>query len=264
MLPFVGRDDSARPLAPSLRELPPQAAEGVFLFRTKTGDADSSALRPQNDVGGRSMLPFVGRDDSAHPLAPSLRELPPQAAEGVFLFRTKTRATDSSALRPQNDVGERSVLPFVGRDDSARPLRGRQNPFLFPCRKKKRFLKSKEKGAFESWGAVRCPAAACVFTPPSGTGPGRYGLCGRNREKRAFYLSAAWAGAGRGVGPRAAIGRPPLNPPRSTGRWPGGAAGERRLRPNWGPGRRRWRRCRRRPAFPAPPGRWCCPCCGRR
>ena len=83
-----------------------------------------------------------------------------------------------------------------------------QNPFLFPCRKKKRFLGSKEKGAFENWSAVRCPAAACVFTPPSGTGPGRYGLCGRNREKRAFYLSAAWAGAGRGVGPRAAIGRP--------------------------------------------------------
>ena len=57
-------------------------------------------------------------------LAPSLRELPPQAAEGVFLFRTKTGDADSSALRPQNDVGERSVLPFVGRDDSARPLRG--------------------------------------------------------------------------------------------------------------------------------------------
>ena len=68
-----------------------------------------------------------------------------------------------------------------------------QNPFLFPCRKKKRFLESKEKGAFEIWCAVGCPAAACVFTPPWGTGPGRYGLCGRNREGRIFYLSAAWA-----------------------------------------------------------------------
>ena len=68
-----------------------------------------------------------------------------------------------------------------------------QRPFLFPCRKKKRFLGSKEKGAFEIWGAVRCSAAAPIFTSPLCTGPGRYGLCGRNREKRMFYLSAAWA-----------------------------------------------------------------------
>ena len=80
-------------------------------------------------------------------------------------------------LRPQNDGGE-------GRF---------QDPFLFPCRKKKRFLESKEKGAFENWGAVGCPAAACVFPPPSGTSPGRYGLCGRNREKRVCCLPAAWA-----------------------------------------------------------------------
>ena len=72
--------------------------------------------------------------------------------------------------------------------DSSRNV---QRPFLFPCRKKKRFLESKEKGAFEIWCAVGCPAAACVFTPPWGTGPGRYGLCGRNREKRMFYLPAA-------------------------------------------------------------------------
>ena len=52
-----------------------------------------------------------------------------------------------------------------------------------------------------SGGGLRLYAPLCIA-------PGRYGLCGRNREKRAFYLSAAWAGAGRGVGPRAAIGRP--------------------------------------------------------
>ena len=96
-----------------------------------------------------------------------------------------------------------------GGNKTKRTLRGRQNPFLFPCRKKKRFLESKEKGAFENWGAVGCPAAACVFPPPSGTSPGRYGLCGRNREKRVCCLPAAWVGTGRGVvwranqGPRA-------------------------------------------------------------
>ena len=100
-----------------------------------------------------------------------------------------------------------------------------QRPFLFPCWKKKRFLESKEKGAFGNWGAVRCPAAACVFTPPWRTGPGRYGLCGRNRERRHFYLAAAfvvgvaaWVGGRPKAAPThmfcdvfvgAACGRPP-------------------------------------------------------
>ena len=36
-------------LAPSLRELSPKVTEGVFPSRTRTGETDSSALRPQND-----------------------------------------------------------------------------------------------------------------------------------------------------------------------------------------------------------------------
>ena len=73
------------------------------------------------------------------------------------------------------------VLIVVGRDDLGAPnhvpnqssfcyVKGRgrrfQNPFLFPCRKKKRFLESKEKGApvRVEWSqiGIRRPG----FTPP--------------------------------------------------------------------------------------------------
>ena len=62
-----------------------------------------------------------------------------------------------------------------------------QNPFLFPCRKKKRFLESKEKGApvRVEWSQVgiRRPG----FTPPLWSGPVHGGLPGRNRENRWSY-----------------------------------------------------------------------------
>ena len=125
-------------------------------------------------TGWGAVLFCVGRDDPARPLAPSLRELSPKR-ESLRVWRRER--------------------PF-------------QNPFLFPCWKKKRFLGSKEKEAFEIWSAVGCSSAACVFTPPLGTSPSRYGLCGRNRERFAFYLSAAWVGESRGLGRRAAKGRP--------------------------------------------------------
>ena len=68
-------------------------------------------------------------------------------------------------LWPQNDGGRRT----------------RSKPISFSLPEKKRFLGSKEKGAFEIWGAVRCSAAAPIFTSPLCAGPGRYGLCGRHR-----------------------------------------------------------------------------------
>ena len=62
-----------------------------------------------------------------------------------------------------------------------------QNPFLFPCRKKKRFLESKEKGASVrvEWSqiGIRRPG----FTPPSSTRTVHRRLRRRNRDKPWFY-----------------------------------------------------------------------------
>ena len=78
-----------------------------------------------------------------------------------------------------------------------------QRPFLFPCRKKKRFLGSKEKGApvRVEWSQIgfRRP----VFTPPPSTGPVHSGLPGRSRETRWSYPTffrrlRRWA-SGRGA-----------------------------------------------------------------
>ena len=62
-----------------------------------------------------------------------------------------------------------------------------QNPFLFPCRKKKRVLESKEKGASKrvEWSqiGIRRP----VFTPPPSTSTVHRRLRRWNREKSWFY-----------------------------------------------------------------------------
>ena len=62
-----------------------------------------------------------------------------------------------------------------------------QRPFLFPCRKKKRFLESKEKGApvGVEWSQIgfRRPG----FTPPLRTSTVHSGLPGRNRDKPWSY-----------------------------------------------------------------------------
>ena len=62
-----------------------------------------------------------------------------------------------------------------------------QNPFLFPCRKKKRFLESKEKGAPKGvkWSqiGIRRPG----FTPPLWTSTVHRRLRRWNREKPWFY-----------------------------------------------------------------------------
>ena len=62
-----------------------------------------------------------------------------------------------------------------------------QRPFLFPCRKKKRFLESKEKGApvRVEWSqiGIRRP----VFTPPLWTSTVHRRLRRRNRENLWFY-----------------------------------------------------------------------------
>ena len=52
--------------------------------------------------------------------------------------------------------------------------------------------------------------------------------------------------------------------PQNTGRWPAAAAGGPPPRCRRAPGPPLWRRCRRPPASPAPPARWCCPCSGPR
>ena len=147
-------------LAPSLRELPPQAAEGVFLFRTKDGGCGFFGLRPQNDKGGdsqndrgkRGVVRRAGssrptqRRTTSHPrhserseesvlpsLAPSLRELPPQAAEGVFLFRTKTGDADSSACGLRMTKGETVRMTegnaaWSGAPGSSRPTKSGPAP----------------------------------------------------------------------------------------------------------------------------------------
>ena len=93
------------------------------------------------------------------------------------------------------------VLIVVGRDDLGAPnhvpnqssfcyVKGRgrrfQNPFLFPCRKKKRFLESKEKGApvRVEWSqiGIRRPG----FTPPLRTSTA-HGLRQRNRDRPWSY-----------------------------------------------------------------------------
>ena len=68
-----------------------------------------------------------------------------------------------------------------------------QNPFLFLWQKKKRFLNAKEKEALWLYRGVKGKdTAAYVFTLTVWTSPGRYGLCGRNRETPWSYLPAAW------------------------------------------------------------------------
>ena len=85
------------------------------------------------------------------------------------------------------------------------PLRNVQSPFLFPCRKKKRFLESKEKGApvRVRWSqiVIRRP----VFTPPLRSSTG-HSLRRWNRENRWFYPTffrrlRRW-GSVRGAAPR--------------------------------------------------------------
>ena len=144
-----------------------------FRFGVAGGRRPPLRMRRKDGVGAAFGRPARRRVSLCH------SERSEESVSPVLLrnWRAKRREYGFFGLRPQND-GERCVALFcVGRDDSARPLRGRQNPFLFPCWKKKRFLESKEKGAFESWGAVGRSAAAPVFTPPLGTSPGRYGLC---------------------------------------------------------------------------------------
>ena len=76
--------------------------------------------------------------------------------------------------------------PTVGDEDF-------QNPFLFLWQKKKRFLNAKEKEALWLYRGVKGKdTAAYVFTLTVWTSPGRYGLCGRNRETPWSYLPAAW------------------------------------------------------------------------
>ena len=153
----------------------------------------------------------------------------------------------------------RSISPPPGRCESQRGSPGGHRPPAAQSSSKYWSMARRScwRTAFTSELGTWAPAVAALHPQAAGR-PGTPGLhiLGRN-ESALRKFSAALRILRRQR-------RPPLNPPRSTGRWPGGAAGERRLRPNWGPGRRRWRRCRRRPAFPAPPGRWCCPCCGRR
>ena len=97
-----------------------------------------------------------------------------------------------------------------------------QNPFLFPCWKKKRFLESKEKGAFKTGAVFVAPRRPASFRPHGGPATAVTAYVGRNREKRAFYPAAAWV-----VGVAAWVGGRPQAAPTKTekrsgrgGLWP--------------------------------------------
>ena len=134
-------------LAPSLRELPPQAAEGVFLFRTKTEDADSSAcgLRmakggdSQNDRGKRGVVwragssrPTQRRTTSLSPVILSEAKNP-YSRPFPFLLRTKTGDADSSACGLRMTKGETVRMTegnaaWSGAPGSSRPTKSGPAP----------------------------------------------------------------------------------------------------------------------------------------
>ena len=92
--------------------------------------------------------------------------------------------------------------------DSSRNV---QKPFLFPCRKKKRFLESKEKGAPVGVRWLQIGFRRPGFTPPLWSDPVHGGLPGRNRENRWSYPTFFRRLRGWGL-PRGLAGgrRPPL------------------------------------------------------
>ena len=175
--PFAGRAGAAERTKPAACGRMRDAQLATATGEDEQGSGASFRRQAETEQSGLC-------EDEAKAKNPS----PPSLCAPV---RKKDENYGFFGLRPQNDGDGARFFCVWGATTPARPLRGRQNPFLFPCWKKKRFLGSKEKGAFENWCAVGCSSAACVFTPPPGTCPGRYGLCGRNREKRMFYLPAA-------------------------------------------------------------------------
>ena len=74
-----------------------------------------------------------------------------------------------------------------------------QRPFLFPCRKKKRFLESKEKGAPVRVKWLQIGIRRPVFTPPLSTSTVHRRLRRWNRESRGSipHFFAACVGGGR-------------------------------------------------------------------
>ena len=81
-----------------------------------------------------------------------------------------------------------------------------QRPFLFPCRKKKRFLESKEKGAPVGVRWLQIGFRRPVFTPPLRTDPVHSGLPRWNRERLwsypTFFRRLRRRGSGRGAAAR--------------------------------------------------------------
>ena len=115
-------------------------------------------------------------------------------------LRLRQGAHCRGARRPRRAKPRPEPVIFLLRERTGETV---QKPFLFPCRKKKRFLESKEKGApvRVEWSQIgfRRP----VFTPPPSTGPVHSGLPGRNRETRWSYPTffrrlRRWA-SGRGA-----------------------------------------------------------------
>ena len=128
-----------------------------------SGDGRSGSFAGAQDDGGDGV---VGRDDSAcqttpeaHP-HPALRAtFPPQGG----------RWRRSRRMRGRLETGKRS------------------KPISLPCRKKKRFLESKEKGAPVGVRWLQIGFRRPGFTPPLRSGPVHGGLPGRNRDRLWSY-----------------------------------------------------------------------------
>ena len=94
------------------------------------------------------------------------------------------RRSEEYGACDDDSVGPASYAGRVSPDRTGETV---QNPFLFPCRKKKQFLESKDKGApvRVEWSqiGIRRPG----FTPPLRSGPVHSGLPRWNRENQWSY-----------------------------------------------------------------------------
>ena len=109
---------------------------------------------------------------------------------------------------PERKENRKTFPPQGGRWRRSRRMRGRletgkrSKPISLPCRKKKRFLESKEKGAPVRVRWLQIVIRRPVFTPPPSTSTG-HSLRRRNRERLWFYPTffrrlRRW-GSGRGA-----------------------------------------------------------------
>ena len=114
-------------------------------------------------------------------------------------LRLRQGAHCRGARRPRRAKPRPEPVIFLLRERTGETV---QKPFLFPCRKKKRFLESKEKGAPVRVRWLQIVIRRPVFTPPPSTSTG-HSLRRRNRERLWFYPTffrrlRRW-GSGRGA-----------------------------------------------------------------